>query len=164
MNFLKKLNSIAMVTMLMSLFFVASYAFADESVVAPQDFLAQVLDAIKSFGGLSTLLKITCFITLIVSSMKVSFLNDLVWSKLGAAKAYLAPILGLIAGILGIGSGGAPITLALVFAYMSAGAGAVFLHEILDSVKAIPGLGSVYVTIIGIIESALGGPAATEKK
>lgn len=124
----------------------------------PADFLAQVLEAIKSFGGLSTLLKISAVITLIIASMKVTFLNELIWQKLGAAKVYLAPVLGLIAGILGIGTGGAPITIPLIFAYVSAGAGAVFLHEILDTIKALPGLGAIYITIIDLIEGVLGGP------
>ncbi len=146
---------------LLSLFmlftFVMSYAFAESSVTAPQDFLAQVLKAIAEFGGLPTVLKIASIITLIVGSMKVSVLNEMLWSKLGAAKVYVAPVLGLIAGILGLGSNG-PITAASVFAYVASGAGAVILHEILDSIKAIPGLGEVYISIINLIESFLGGP------
>lgn len=158
-----KLMYMTLLLLFVSTVFVTGYAFADEVVVAPQDFLAQVLDAIKNFGGLSTMLKISSIVALIVASMKVSFLNDLVWSKLGAAKVWLAPVLGLVAGVLGLGSGGAPITLASVFAYVSAGAGAVILHEILDSVKAIPGLGAGYVSFINMIESVLGGPSSQQK-
>jgi len=130
------------------------------ATVSPGDFLTQVLAAIQSFGGLSTMLKISAVIMLIVASMKVSYLNTLIWSKLGAAQVYFAPVLGLIAGCLGLGTPGVAVTGATIFAYVSAGGGAVFLHEILDSVKAIPGIGAVYVTVINLIESALGGPAA----
>ena len=137
--------------------FLVSYAFADSGVVAPQDFFVQVLEVIKVFGGLSTMLKISAVITLLVASMKVSFMNDLIWSKLGAAKVYVAPTLGLIGGILGVGVEG-PVTAASIFAFVTAGAGAVFLHEILDSVKAIPGIGAIYITIINLIQGALGGP------
>lgn len=144
--------------LMLSMLFVCVYAFADDSVIAPQDFFVQVLDAIKSFGGLTQLLKISAVITLVIASMKVSFFNDLIWSKLGAAKVYVAPVLGLIAGALGLGAGGVPVTGALVFAYVTAGAGAVFLHEILDSVKAIPGIGSVYIMLINMLQAALGGP------
>lgn len=139
--------------------FVGAYAFAQSSVVAPSDFLSQVGQAIQNFGGMSTLLKISTIILLIVASMKVSYLNTLIWSKLGNAQAWVPVLLGLIAGILGLGSSG-PITLASVMAYVTAGAGAIGLHELLDTLKAVPGLGSVYVTVINFIEGILGGPAA----
>lgn len=138
-------------TMLFGLF-----AFADSAVLAPQDFLAQVLQAIQSFGGLSMMMKISTVILLVVASMKVSFLNQLVWSKLGSYQALVGPVLGLIAGILGLGNGGASITLASVLAYVAAGGGAIVLHELLDMVKAIPGLGAMYVSAIELIESMLG--------
>ncbi len=121
------------------------------------DFLSQVLAAIGQLGGLSTLMKLSLLITIVISSMKVSFLDELFWSKLGAFKVWLAPILGLIAGVLSLSMNGQDISWAALFAYMSAGAGAVFLHEILDSVKAIPGLGWVWVKLIDIIEKSLGG-------
>lgn len=140
--------------------FSAGYVFADSSVVSPQDFLMQVFAAIKALGGLSWVMKIASIITLIIASMKVSFLNDLLWAKLGAFKAWAAPVLGLIAGIIMLPHLG----LAEVFAYISAGAGAVIFHELLDSIKAIPGLGPVYVTVINLIEGALGGPSAQQIK
>lgn len=121
-----------------------------------QDFLNQVLSAIQGFGGLSFMLKVSAIITLIIASMKVSALNQLLWSKLGSFQAWLAPILGLIAGILSLGSEG-PLSLAKVFAYMAAGSGAILLHELLDTVKAIPGLGAVYVAIINLIEGSIIG-------
>ncbi len=126
---------------------------------AGADFLSQVVAVVKSWGGLSSLLKISAVIALLIASMKVSFLNSLIWAKLGGFQVYLAPVLGLIGGLLSIGVSG-PVTIASVFLYASAGGGAVFLHEILDSIKAIPGLGAVYVSLINTIESDLGGPAS----
>lgn len=123
-----------------------------------EDFLFQVLKAISEFGGVSWVLKISMIVTLIVSSMKVSFFNDLIWNKLDGFKVWLAPILGLVTGLISLSVNG-NLTFAGVFAYFSAGAGAVILHELLDSIKKIPGLGSVYVSIIEAIEKALGGPA-----
>lgn len=135
--------------------FVCFYTFADDSVIAPQDFLTQVLAAIQSLGGLSWALKIAAVITVIISSMKVSFLNQLIWSKLGAFQAWVAPVLGLVAGIISLYGSGS-VSLAALFAYVSAGAGAVILHELLDTAKAIPGLGATWVWVIGLIEGALG--------
>lgn len=121
-----------------------------------QDFFASVLAAIQSLGGLPWIGKIALIITLLVSSMKVTVLDDLVWNRLGKFQAWLAPILGLVAGILTLGAGG-QISLAGIFAYISAGAGALLLHELLDTVKAIPGLGPLWISLIGVVEGALGG-------
>lgn len=146
--------------LLLSIMFTGAYAFAESNVISPGDFLSQVLQAIQGFGGLSWMLKVAAVVTLVIASMKVSVLNQLLWSKLGAAQAWVAPILGLVGGILSLSAGGHSITLQAVLAYVSAGAGAIILHELLDTVKAIPGLGSIYVQIINAIEGALGGPAA----
>ncbi len=121
------------------------------------DFFAQVLTAIHALGGLSLLLKVSLIITLLVSSMKVSALNDLLWKPLGAAQPWVAPFLGLLAGVMGLGAGGVPVTLPLVFAYVSAGGGAVFLHEMLDSLKKVPVLGPLHVRAIEIYKKTLGG-------
>lgn len=132
--------------------------FAQDTVpveLPAADLLAQVLDMIRNFGGLPWFGKVAAIITLVLSSMKVSALNDLIWNKLGAFKAWAAPILGLIVGIVGLGADG-KITLAGVLAYMSAGAGALILHELLDTIKAIPGIGSMWVSVIEIIKSVLG--------
>lgn len=139
----------------------ASPAAADPQEMPVSDFLAKVLQVIKDFGGLPTVLKIAAIVLLLISSMKVSVLNELLWSKLGDFKPFAAPILGLIAGVLDL-AGAGTVTWASVFAYISAGAGALILHDLLDSVKAIPGLGDVYVKLIELVQKAL-GPAATKK-
>lgn len=160
---LKKKFSFELLSLFVATLFVGLYAvtaFSQDAIVtAPADFFSQVLQVVQNWGGISTMLKIASVITLIVASMKVSYLNQLIWSKLGAAQVYVAPVLGLIGGCLSLGVGG-PVTAASMFAYVSAGAGAVFLHEILDSIKSIPGLGSIYLTVIGLLEGALGGGAA----
>ncbi len=160
---MKKILSLTMMTLFMAITFVVSYAMADDSVVAPADFFAQVVQFVHDFGGLTSLLKISGLVTLIIASVKVTALNELFWAKLGAAQAWVAPVLGLFGGILGLSQSG-PITGASVFAWVSAGAGAIILHELLDSIKALPGLGAIYVTIINMIEGALGGPASKQLK
>jgi hypothetical protein len=132
--------------------------------VSTSDFMTQVLAAIKSFGGLSWVLKIAAIVTLILASMKVSILNTYVWSKLGNFKTWAAPLLGLIAGVLSLSQGTAGISLAALTAYVGAGSGAILLHELLDTVKAIPGIGPKWVELITVIETYLGGPAAQAVK
>lgn len=123
------------------------------------NFLAQVLETVHALGGLPWAGKIASVVLLIIAAFKVSVLNDLVWSKLGAFKAVAAPVLGLVAGVLMLSVSPGGITVAGLLAYVGAGAGAVLLHELLDMVKAIPGIGPLWVTVIGVIEGALGGQA-----
>lgn len=138
---------------------VSAPAVVAAAPLPPQDFLSQVLQAIQGFGGLSTVAKISVIILLLVSSMKVTALNQLIWSKLGKAQAWVAPLLGLVAGILGLANGAdQKITLASVMAYVASGAGAILLYELLDSLQAIPGIGPTYVSIIEFIKGLTGGP------
>lgn len=126
-------------------------------VLSGSDFLSQVFAYVKGLGGISFMLKISGLITLIIASMKVSFLNNLIWSKFGNFKAFVAPLLSLIIGVISLGAGGAHITFAAIGAYLFSGGGAVILHEILDTLKAIPGIGPVYVSFINWVSSSLGG-------
>lgn len=123
-----------------------------------EQFCVQVFDAIKAFGGIPWQLKVASIITLIIASMKVSILQGL-WAKLGSAQVLLAPILGLIGGILSLKSSN-QLTASGVWAYVYAGAGAIILHEVLDAVKGLPGIGSVYVSIINFAENLLQSPNA----
>lgn len=156
---LSKLLMTQLLSIFLGVFFVGAYAMADSGVTSPQDFFAQVVQAVQNMGGLTMMGKISVAIVLVIATMKVTFLNRIIWSKLGTAQVYVAPILGLLAGVLSLGSPGAAVTAASIFAYLTAGAGAVFLHEILDSMKGLPGLGAIYITIINLVETALGGPA-----
>lgn len=138
----------------------AAAVAAPAAPAAPADFLTQVLATIQNFGGLSTLMKVSAVILLLIASVKVSFLNQLIWSKLGIYQSLVAPVLGLIAGLVGLFGGGSPITIASVLAYLGAGVGAMGLHEVLDGIKAVPGIGPTWVSIISAIENALGGPSS----
>ena len=155
---MRKSRPFLMLSILFALVFGATYALAETAPISPVDFLGQVLQAILSFGGLSWMAKVSSVIMLIIASMKVSVLNQWIWSKLGAFQAWLAPILGLVAGVINVLVGGG--NFASVLAFMTAGAGAIILHELLDTIKAIPGLGAFWVQIITGIEKYLGGPAS----
>jgi hypothetical protein len=134
------------------------FAFAQSAVPQPVDtvegIFSQALTLIKQFGGLPWVLKIAGISAILISTLKVSAIRELTWDKLGDAKVWAAPILGLVFGILSLGT---DLTWASALAYVSAGAGAIIFHELLDSIKAIPGIGSVWVSIIDVIQSLLGG-------
>lgn len=133
---------------------VGCQAFAQEN--GDVSFFTQVIDYVEAFGGLSWVLKIAGGITLILSTMKVSFLKP-IWDKLGDAQAWAAPVLGLISGLLMTAVDG-NFTWAAVSAYVFSGAGAIILHELLDTIKSIPKLGTGWVTVIEVIKSLLGSP------
>ena len=145
---------------LFALILLPMLALAQASEIQAADFLAQVLEAVKGFGGLSWVAKVASIVMLLLASMKVSFLNKMLWSKLGKYQAAAAPLLGLAGGLLSAGMAGKLPSLAEAMAYLGAGAGAIILHEILDMVKVIPGIGAMWVSAINVIESVLGGPAA----
>jgi hypothetical protein len=119
------------------------------------DFLLQVLETVKNLGGLTPLAVLSAVITLLISSLKVLPVTRLLWARLGWAQVLVAPLLGLAAGILGLGAAGAPITLPLVIAYVTAGAGSVFIHELLDALKGAPGLGLVYRMALAWVEALI---------
>lgn len=141
--------------------FMALFAVVAFAQVAPVpspagdlDLLSQVLAFVQGFGGLSTLAKISGVIAILIGTMKSSALGPM-WDKLGSFKVWAAPVLGIAYGLMSQGS----LTWASAFAYLSAGAGAILLAEILDGVKAIPGIGTMWISVIGIVESVLKKPA-----
>lgn len=134
--------------------------FADGAELPIQDFLTLVLDTVKNFGGLPWMGKVAAICFVLVGSMKVTFLRGLIWDRLGSAKAWAAPILALIGGILSLEQ----ITLPAVLAYMGAGAGAIILHQLLDLVKALPGIGRFWIMVIDMIAKVTGGKSVEQVK
>lgn len=155
-------NAFRIVTLAFSMMLFTIIVFAQETVPLPVEtvdgFFTQVLTFVKQFGGLPWVLKVAGIAAILISTLKVSVLRELIWEKLGNAKAWAAPLLGLIFGITSLGS---DLTWASALAYMSAGAGAIILHELLDSVKTAPGIGSVWLSIIEVIQKILGGKKST---
>lgn len=128
-----------------------------EAVITVDQFLGQVLETIRSFGGMPWTLKVAAIIMILVSSMKVSFLRPL-WDKLGAFKVLASLVLSLIAGVLTLGVGPESITFQGIVAYLFAGAGSIVLHELLDVIKSLPGVGQIYTAAIEFIQRFLKKP------
>ena len=126
--------------------------------LSTDQFIADGLSAIGQFqqAGLPVGLKIALICLMLIALTKTSFIQP-AWNKLGAGKAAIAPILGMIIGYIFYGNGGA-FSWATTLAFMASGVGATGIHELLDMVKAIPGIGVSYVSIINLIEGILGAP------
>lgn len=146
-HFMKKIVTLAFLAA--SMFGI--YAFAQASPISPQDFFAQVLQAVKDMGGLPGMAKISSVILLLVASMKVNLINSVVWDKLGEFKAILPLLLGILAGLLLLPQ----VTFPAVLAYLLTGGGAILFHQLLDMAKSVPGLGKIYVYAIDLVEKFL---------
>lgn len=129
---------------------------AAQATVDTDSFLGSILDFILHHGGLGTPLLIACICLILIASMKVTVLDSLFWDHLGRLQAFVAPVLGIIVGLIMVHMSG-PITLAAIVTYAGSGAGAVVIHELLDALKGMPGLGTFYVNVIQFLEDRLGG-------
>lgn len=134
--------------------------FAEEAELPIGDFFTMVLEQVKVFGGLPWMGKVAAICFVLVGSMKVTFLRGLIWDRLGSAKAWVAPVLALIGGIMNMET----ITLPAILAYMGAGAGAIVLNQLLDLIKAMPGIGAFWIMVIDMIAKVTGGKTAEEVK
>lgn len=126
------------------------------------DWLKQSMTMIQEFGGVNWIGKISIIMTLVTSSMKVSFLNQMIWSKIKHFQVWVAPLLAVGYCFSLKATEGKFPSMPELIAYFSAGAGAIILHEMLDSAKQIPWLGERWLSIIIMIESALGKQEAQQ--
>jgi hypothetical protein len=115
--------------------------------------LSQVLQSFGTFNGMSGTMAASAIITMLISSMKVSFLRSLIWDKLGEFKVFLAPLLSLVIALLAV----SPFTLETALAALLTGGGAIALHELLDALKSAPFIGGGIKRVIAFIEMLLGG-------
>ena len=144
--------------LILSALFTPALAIADE--VTMGELFEQIVSLAGSWKALGTQAGIAAAITLLVSTMKNSFLREKLWSRLGWKKVLVAPALSLVASILALGE----ISLATVFAALTTGAAAVYLHELLDGIKEIPGIGETWKKVVDVIGRLLGREKEKEEK
>jgi hypothetical protein len=120
---------------------------------------SQLVSLIQSFGSLSAPAKIAGIVLFIVAVVKSSFVQPL-WAKLGNAQVLVAPILAVIVSIVSI----QPFSWAALWSSLLSGALAIGMHQLLDAVKTLPGIGSAYLTVINFVESILQAPESVKEK
>lgn len=135
--------------LLIPIFFLLPHlAFADAApVVDPLTaWIGSVGALISGWGGSAWYLKVSGAIMLIVGSMKVPFVENILWNRLSPTMQTLLPaILGLLAGVLSLH----PLTLSGLAAYAFTGLGANLLYEILDLAE-VPAASNA--TLLGILK------------
>lgn len=117
--------------------------------------LGSIVDYLKNLSGLGTMGMLSATITLLISLWKSSFLQPY-WAAMPEwMKRWMGPVLGMVSAVLALG----PLSWATVMAGLSSGMLAAALHDLLDTLKVVPGLSPIYIAIINTIESFLGSPA-----
>jgi len=133
-------------------------AFAEEAEVGFDVLAGMLLKIVTDWKTLGWSAGVVALLTLIVSTMKNSVLRGLIWDKLGWAKVFVAPVLGIAMFLIGMQS----FSWGAVLLGFTSGVGAIALHQLLDGLKAIPGLGSGFVKLIDFLGGLLKKPP--EKK
>lgn len=151
----------------------ASVAFTKEARAAAAEeesdvsLIAKISAYIARFAAADSLTKVLLGILCILALVKTSFLRSVVgWDKMSQnAKVFVPLGMALVAGIIDLKVSTGHLVLRDVLAYVTgAGGGAILVHQLLDGVKALPGIGSVWVVLIEILGKALGQPAASMAK
>jgi hypothetical protein len=150
---------------IVSLIFMSTLLYAaDAVVVSPDtDFINAVFALVKGWGGLSSAVKISSVITLVISTFKVSYFKG-IWNslkitingKVVSFQMLAVPVLSIVIGLIGQGN----ISLQAIVAYCVMGAGAVYFHELLDIIKELPIASPIFKVIMSVITSILGGNKA----
>lgn len=151
---------------ILAAFFTAQFAVAADAVPMQPDelsvFLKQTLEAVRAFGGLPWLARISLAVTIIVGSMKVPGIREALWDKLTVKgfklQAFLAPVLGLVGGLLSLKLEGGSITLQSALAFLGAGAGGIILYELLDAVKLTGITNKIVLGVINAIQGVIKKP------
>lgn len=153
------------------IYLLAANANAASLVAVDGNIFSAVWKLVSGWGGLEYTVKINAIMTILISSMKVSFLKPL-WDKIKDikitykgvvqhinAQTYFVLFLHIIVGIITQGN----FTLPAILAYVFIGGGSVYFHELADGLKNIPIIGDVLKWIEVIAKYVLKAPVEVKK-
>lgn len=104
-------------------------------------------------------MSVATWIGLILTLWKSSVLQPL-WAKLPASlQAWMGPLMGIVAAIGSMVANGGSLSWSIIMAGLSTGALGMALHVLLDSIKVLPGIGGIWVTVINYLENFLAAPS-----
>jgi hypothetical protein len=142
-------------------------ANATSAVVVPDgNIFKAVWSLVSGWGGLDYTVKVNAIMTILISSMKVSFLKPF-WDKIKKIKVtykgvvqyidaqiYFVAFMHIVLGIITQGN----YTLPAILAYIFIGSGSVFFHEITEGLKNVPIIGNILAWIETIAKYILRDP------
>jgi len=160
---MKIINLLVFTTMIMS---APLIGLADEPAVAADaavtaiaevpiaEVIAQATKVVADWKDMGWKAGLLALITLLLSTLKVSFLRAFLWDKLGDLKVFVAPMLGMAAVFLSMQE----FSWAGALVGFTTGMGAIALHQMLDALKNRPKLGSIPRMIVNFLSSILKAP------
>ena len=145
---------------------------AQAATVLPDgNIFGAVWSLVSGWGGLNYTVKINAIMTILISSMKVSFLKPF-WDKIKDikitykgvvqhinAQVYFVLLLHIGVGIITQGN----YSFTAILAYVFIGGGSVYFHELADGLKNIPIVGKVLEWIETIAKYVLKAPVEVKK-
>lgn len=138
----------------LSMIMFATVAVAQAVEPAPSDLLGALLRALADWQSVGWQAGVAALLTILISTVKLSW-AQVYWNKLGYFKVFVAPVLSLVA----VAIAAPALDAKAMYVAITTGAGAVFLHQILDSVKKMPGLKKPISIVIDIVSKLLGKPS-----
>lgn len=118
------------------------------------DYMNEIFLTVWQFGGLPFVFTIAAIVLSIIGFIKLTRLRPF-WDSLGRLKPLAIPLLSLTIGIISLAIDDTPLTIQGILAYLFAGSGAIILHDVLDAVKALPGISPVYFRFIESLQGLL---------
>ena len=109
-----------------------------------------VISYIFGFNSVPEYAKNSVLVLVVIGLLKSSAALPL-WNKLGNFKVLAAPLLSMLLSLVGVN----PFSMSESFI---SGALAIALHEMLDALKAMPGIGPKYQALIAVVERLLRSP------
>jgi hypothetical protein len=141
------------------------------TVVPDGNIFGAVWKLVSGWGGLNYTVKINAIMTLLISSMKVSFLKPF-WDKIKTikitykgvvqtinAQVYFVLLLHIGVGIITQGN----YSFNAILAYVFIGGGSVYFHELADGLKNVPIIGQGLERIETIAKYVLKAPVEVKK-
>jgi len=155
------------------LHYMGATAHAAVTTVVPEgNIFTAVWKLVSGWGGLDYTVKANAIMTILISSMKVSFLKPL-WDKIKKikitykgvvqyidAQIYFVLFLHIAIGIITHGN----YSFTAILAYVFVGGGSVYFHEIASGLKNVPIIGQVLEWIETIAKYVLKAPLEAPKK
>ena len=146
------------VMIIMAAAIVPVLAFAQEEVS-----IVELINTVVALAGdaknLGVLGAVAAGLTLLISTMKNSLISQYTWDKLPAwSKVFVAPVLSLIAAAIVV----TPFSLKTVGVSLLMGSASIALHDVLDSVKKMPGIGKTWLKVIDVLGKVLRNPKLLE--
>lgn len=123
--------------------------------VPVMDIFKEIMKALGDWKALGWQAGLAGLLTALLSTTKSSMLRAWIWDRIPVwAKALVAPVVGILIFALAMKE----FSIAVLIAGLTTGAAAVFLHQLLDGLKAVPWIGDKWKQVIDFLSAMMRKP------